>query len=394
MLPFATTLSGHIAEPSTASPVEIRGALDLEVTDAGIRPRRLPAWTRAQYPDQGMDDVAAQPSGVRLAFRTRATTLELGVLTSSNCLAGEQPLPALFDLVLDEQFTVRLTAPRGTVTYVDPDKLIESREPGSPGRITFADLPSDLKEVEIWLPQHTSVELTGLWSDAEILPPTPADRPRWLHHGSSISHCFEADGPTGTWPAVAAALGHVDLLNLALAGNAMLDPYTARAIRDQPADLISIKLGINIVNAAAMRLRTFGPAVHGFLDMIRDGHPDTPLLLISPIICPIVEDTPGPTGIPPGDESGRFVAYGDPADVAQGALTLQVIRELLAEIAATRAESDPNLHYLDGRELFGERDLHHLPDALHPDAIGYRRMGARFAEIAFAPGGIFEKSRT
>ena len=66
-------------------------------------------------------------------------------------------------------------------------------------------------------------------------------------------------------------------------------------MRDTPADLISVKIGINLVNADLMRLRAFTPAVHGFLDTIRDGHPTTPLLVVSPILCPIHEDTPGPS---------------------------------------------------------------------------------------------------
>ena len=48
-----------------------------------------------------------------------------------------------------------------------------------------------------------------------------------------------------------------------------------------------------------MRRRAFTPAVHGFLDTIREGHPDTPLLVVSPILCPIHEDTPGPTMLGP-----------------------------------------------------------------------------------------------
>ena len=44
-----------------------------------------------------------------------------------------------------------------------------------------------------------------------------------------------------------------------------------------------------------MTERTFAPAVHGLLDHIRDGHPDTPLLVVTPIFCPSVEDHPGPT---------------------------------------------------------------------------------------------------
>lgn len=76
--------------------------------------------------------------------------------------------------------------------------------------------------------------------------------------------------------------GEVDLVNLGFSGNALLDPFTARAMRDAPADLISVKVGINIVNADVMRLRAFTPAVHGFLDTIREGHPTTPLLVVSP----------------------------------------------------------------------------------------------------------------
>lgn len=56
--------------------------------------------------------------------------------------------------------------------------------------------------------------------------------------------------------------------------------------------------------------RAFAPAVHGFLDMIREGHPSTPLLVLSPILCPIHEDTPGP-GTPDFTEgSMRFRATG------------------------------------------------------------------------------------
>ncbi|KQV25217.1 hypothetical protein [Yonghaparkia sp. Root332] len=47
----------------------------------------------------------------------------------------------------------------------------------------------------------------------------------------------------------------------------------ARVIRNAPADVISVKVGVNVVDLDAMRLRSFVPAVHGFLDTIRDGHP-------------------------------------------------------------------------------------------------------------------------
>ena len=86
----------------------------------------------------------------------------------------------------------------------------------------------------------------------------------------------------------------MELINLGFGGSALLDPFTARALRDTPADLISVKIGINVVNADLMRLRAFAPAVHGFLDTIREGHPTTPLLVVSPILLPHPRGHPGP----------------------------------------------------------------------------------------------------
>ena len=56
-----------------------------------------------------------------------------------------------------------------------------------------------------------------------------------------------------------------------------------------------------------------------------------------------------------------------------------------------RAADDPHLHYLDGRDLYGEADFAELPlpDQLHPDAATHRRIGERFAELAFTAGGPF-----
>ncbi|MEV5238400.1 GDSL-type esterase/lipase family protein [Streptomyces cinnamoneus] len=369
--------------PLAGGPVEFRGALELETTGAAVLPLRLPAWTRAQYPDAFVRGVADMPTGVRLAFRTEARVLELDVLTTVWHFDGEpEPMgPGLVDLVVDGKSAGRAEVPVGNLVRLADPQGEQRFEPGAPGTVRFAGLGAGVKEIELWLPQQTRTELIALRADADVIPPAPSGRRRWVHHGSSISHCIEADGPTGTWSAVAAAIAGVDLVNLSQAGNAMLDPYVARTIRDTPADLISVKVGINIVNSASFRRRTFAPAVHGFLDTIRDGHPDTPLLLISPIISPAVEDAPGPTVRTPEG----IKTTGDRADVARGALTLNVVRDTLARIAGERGRDDRNLHYLDGRELFGPGDVDDLPDGVHPNAAGYRRIGKRFADVGLKP---------
>lgn len=373
--------------PLGDGPVEFRGALEVETTGSAVLPLRLPAWTRAQYPDVFMRDVAELPTGVRLAFRTDASVLELEVLTTVWHFDGTpDPMgPGSVELVVDGELAGRAGVPIGNVARMANPRDERRMEPGAPGTVRFAGLPTGVKDVELWLPQQTRTELIALRADAEVLPPAPGGRRRWVHHGSSISHCIEADAPTGTWPAVAARIAGVDLVNLSQAGNAMLDPYVARAIRDSPADLISLKVGINIVTTASFRQRTFAPAVHGFLDTIRDGHPDTPLVLISPIVCPAFEDAPGPYSKTP---EGAMIT-GGPADVAQGALTVNAVRDTLAGIVRQRGEHDGALRYVDGRELFGPGDIGDLPDGLHPNAAGYRRMGERFAEVGFGPRGAF-----
>ena len=162
-----------------------------------------------------------------------------------------------------------------------------------------------------------------------------------MHHGSSISHGAGAASALGTWPVVAARAAGLDLVNLGFSGNAVLDPFVARAIRDQPADVITLKLGINVVNHDAIHLRAFAPAVHGFLDTVREGHPTTPLVVVSPLLCPLVETTPGPTSLDPADPSG--VPHHRAAPVADGALTLTVIRSALRSVVDARDERRAHL---------------------------------------------------
>ncbi|AJT69135.1 GDSL-type esterase/lipase family protein [Streptomyces chattanoogensis] len=370
----------------------VRGALDLERTAHGVLPHRLPAWARKQFPDAYLRMVEAQPSGVRLAFRTRATAVELDVLPTKTVYQGAPAQPdGVYELLVDGRPGGRASVSGGNVHTVDMATGATVTRPGPTGTVRFTDLAGGAKDVEIWLPQTEITELIALRTDAPVEPAPDRGRRVWLHHGSSISHGSTAGSPTTTWPALAAARGGVELINLGLGGNALLDPFTARAMRDTPADLISLKIGINLVNADLMRLRGFSPAVHGFLDTLREGHPTTPLLVVSPILCPLHEDTPGPTAPDFDAPELRFRALGDPSDRSGGRLTLRVIRDELSRITGQRAADDPNLHYLDGRSLYGEADFRQLPlpDRLHPDAAGHRRIGERFAERAFGAGGPF-----
>jgi hypothetical protein len=372
----------------------LHGAAELERTARGLRPHRLPEWVREQFPDPQLLMAEGQPSGVRVVLATSARTVSLVTHPLRVAYRGADRPRGAVDLVLDGEPVASSVLDGGDLIEVDLGTGATELRPGPPHTTTFDGLPAGDKLVELWLPHNESVEVVELRSDAPVAPVEPSGRV-WLHHGSSISHGSNASTPTQIWPALAARLGGVQLRNLGLGGSALVDPFLARVIRDAPADLISVKLGINVVNLDGMRLRTFVPAVHGFLDTIRDGHPTTPLVLASPIFCGIHEDTPGPGAIDPdtlGTGQVRFVATGRSEEQQQGKLTLKVIRDALAAVVERRG--DPNLHYLDGTTLYGADDAveHPLPDALHPDTATHRLIGERFARYAFTGTGPFTSS--
>ena len=138
-------------------------------------------------------------------------------------------------------------------------------------------------------------------------------------------------------------------------------------IRDLPADFLSMKVGINIYGAGSLNARTFGPAIIGFVQIVREEHPETPFAVISPIFSPPRESTLN---------SAEF--------------TLAAMREEVAEaVQALKATGDRNIHYFDGLELFGPEHADMLPDELHPDAQGYKVLAQNFslkvAQTVFAP---------
>lgn len=375
----------------------VHGHADLERTAEGVRIHRLPAWLRRLWPEPKLMAVEQQPAGVRLVLDTDARALALTMRCARAAFPRAQRPRGVLDVVIDGETACHDVLTGGTLVINDPSTGETSSSPG-PAHTSRIDLPPGTHRVELWLPYSEDILLESLRAEADtgtgrpLVRPVAPSGPRWVHHGSSISHGSNAATPLGTWPVLAARAVGADLRNLGFGGSALIDAPVAQVIRDAPADVISLKLGINLVGGDIMRRRALVPAMHGFLDTIRQGHPDTPLVLVSPLHCSLFEGTPGPSALDPQALAGgeiRFMSTGDPADIAGGRLDLPTVREALAEVCAAR--EDPQLHHIDGLDLYGAQDEAELPlpDALHPGPEAHARIAERFVERIFADGGAF-----
>nr|HRJ73724.1 SGNH/GDSL hydrolase family protein [Terrimicrobiaceae bacterium] len=110
----------------------------------------------------------------------------------------------------------------------------------------------------------------------------------------------------------------------------------------------------------SLNARSFASALTGFVQIIREKHPETPLALISPVYSRTRESTPNAAG-----------------------WTLADYRNAVHETAlGLRDHGDSRIQAVNGLDLFDESLESLMPDGLHPDAEGYRQMGARFLEHA------------
>ena len=370
----------------TTSPLSaalVHGILELEPTERGVRPHRLPRWVRHQFPDPQLDVNEVQPAGGRIIVTTSATQIELVTHPRFFTYQGVERPRGVLDVYVDDVLVQREALRGGDNVETNLQTGQSEFIPGSDYVLSVDGLGRGRKRIEIWLPHNEPLELIELRSDAPVAS-DGRTRPIWIHHGSSISQGSNATDPSETWVSIVARRMGLDFTNLGFGGSSFVDQFIARTIRDLEADVISLSFGINVVNLDGMKRRVFVPAVHGFIDTIRDGHPETPIVLSSPLYCGIHEDTPGPGAFDPETfvtGRQRFIATGTPGDTANGRLTLQTVREALRDVVAHRT-GDENLHYIEGTDLYGEMDAEALPltDNLHPSPEAHRLIAERVVE--------------
>ncbi|MFB7516577.1 GDSL-type esterase/lipase family protein [Streptomyces sp. NPDC056144] len=185
------------------------------------------------------------------------------------------------------------------------------------------------------------------------LSPAPA-RPRWLVHGDSITEGWWSTRPAHSWPATAGRLLGLDPVNLGYAGGARGELPLAEHLARLPGDLVTLAFGTNCWSRVPVTADWLYATVRAFVGLVRRGHPETPLLIVSPVLRPEAEHTRN----------------------ALGATLTELRRAMERAGRDLAAEGDRRLLVLPGRSLLGPE---HLADGLHPNDGGHARIAEAVA---------------
>ncbi len=305
------------------------GAVSLQIDENGVMPWRIPHGIRNLYHPQ-LQTRAAMPAGVRLSFYSDTETIIGQIAATSD----------------DNQIDLYCNG-----------EWVASQNLKNANLFSFQGLPAKQKLIQLWLPQKGTFQLKSCeLSSGAIIDRYNDTQFRWVTYGSSITQCAGAQSPSFTWPAIVARQNHFNLTCLGFGGQCHLDPMMARLIRDLSADFISVCCGINIYGANSLGPRAFQQAIIGTVLTIREGHPEIPIALISPI-------------------------YSAPRETNKNAvgLTLSQMRDEVSEaVTILKANNDHNLFYFDGLTILGPEFNQYLPDQLHPNAEGYKHLANNF----------------
>jgi lysophospholipase L1-like esterase len=207
-------------------------------------------------------------------------------------------------------------------------------------RLALGGWPGDERAV-VYLPEGMKPTIKSLSGVGGRVEPAPEDQPRWIAYGDSVAEGWVASGPAYAWPAIAGRQHALDVANLGYAGAARGEVASAEQIAALDADVISITHGTNCWTRTPHSADMMRAGVGAFIDVVRQGHPETPIVVASPVLRPDAETTPNRLGA-----------------------TLRDLRAAMEEAASAR-----DVVLIPGADLIGPDNL---ADGIHPDDEGHR----------------------
>lgn len=214
----------------------------------------------------------------------------------------------------------------------------------------FSGLPPENREFLLHFPLYKEVKEVsiGLDKGASLLPPSPRkEKGRIVWYGTSIAQGGCAARPGMSFTNILSRRLDVEIINLGFSGNGLGEPEMAEICASVPDKRVFVMDYDANAGARGLLEETLDP----FLDVIRRADPALPILVIS--AAPVPDEKLKP-------EVNR---------------NRKLRRDFQKRcVKRRRAEGDINLHYLDGRDLWGADYCEFAVDGVHPTDLGFYEM--------------------
>jgi len=200
----------------------------------------------------------------------------------------------------------------------------------------------------IYLPEWMKPTILDVAAVESEISPAPRGR-KWIAYGDSVLEGWVATAAALAWPMVAARDHGLDVVNMGYAGSARGEIVSAEHISELEADVISISHGTNCWTRTPHSSEQMTANTRAFLDVVRRGHPETPIVVASPIVRPDAEDTPNVLGA-----------------------TLADLRRAMESVVEERiAGGDEHLDLVRGLPIM---PVDQLADGIHPNDAGHQAL--------------------
>ncbi|MFZ0666706.1 MAG: GDSL-type esterase/lipase family protein, partial [Acidimicrobiales bacterium] len=284
-------------------------------------------WQAAQLPVGVRLEIVGEAQGVRIHYRT--TTANFGYRGEG---AG-----CTFSMYRSGQKIAEEEAVLG-------NGIVQLPLTGEPGRPAVVYLPEGMRPI-----------ITGIEGIGGVIAPA-LRQPRWLCFGDAITQGWLASSPAGAWPAVTARKLGLDLCNLGYSGAGRQDPASGLSLAETPAELVTISLGSNSWARFPHTPALCAEEVRALITLVRSGHRDAPIVVMSPLLRPDGEDAPNRLGA-----------------------TLTELRIAMEEAVRERMMAgDVRLHLVEGSTIIGQSEL---VDGIYPGDDGHIRIAAAIGKV-------------
>ena len=287
---------------------------------------RLPRQAASSLPD-GVRQQMRFPAGASLRLRSDTSELRLRVRCTPEHPAAE------LDIYVDGRFW-------GTTPVTAEGEAV-----------CFTGAPREPKEVAVYLPLRHELQVTEYGTDADAKcekPESPIRDLPLVLYGSSVAQGIGSARPAMSYASVLGRSMNADLVNLGFGGAGKAEPDVVDLVAQIHACCYLLDLGKSYGRQSAA-------AYTAMMTTLRQTHPDTPIVCITPIFS-----------------SREF--YSEPyVDLSRHTRT--VVREATAE---RLARGDSLVFLVEGEALLSPEDSDGLTrDGVHPNDLGHWLIAER-----------------